>query len=389
MSDPVVTVASRTWFTARVLSKKEKPDPAEQDEGDEDEGPVAEVLIYDEIGMWGIGAADFDRALKALGDVKTINMRINSPGGDSFAGIAIYNTLKAHPATIRTTVDGLAASAASLIAMAGDRIVMPENTFMVVHEPLAFTIGPASVHRAMADDLDRVASSYASTYVSRSGQTLEAVRSLMAEDRLMTASECKERGYCDEMTAPMQMSATFDLERIPAKHRGALASVFATTSGDPGGPGADPAVAPGGSPAAPGPATDPGSPETPGTMTTEAPELDTPALIVTPPLAAYGEAEITATLELCALAGQPATAAQRFIAAKTPVAKVRQQLLEARAAAGDAAGITIYTTNEGGGIGGETGEQIVAGKRRLQAIIKRAERDKIPVEQAARLVDQG
>ena len=121
-------------------------------------------------------------------------------------------------------------------------------------------------------------------------------------------------------------------------------------------------------------------------MQTEEPQLDTPALTFTPAPAAYGAAEITATLELCALAGLPAVAAQKFIAAKTPVAKVRAQLLEARAAAADAAVVVPGSTNGGGG-GDDSSERVVAGKKRLQAIIKRAERDKIPIDQAARLVD--
>jgi len=401
---------SRTWFT--IKAKAKKPDPAEDDE-DEDE---AEVMIYDEIGMWGIGAADFDRALKACGPVKTINMRINSPGGDSFAGIAIYNMLKSHPATVKTRVDGLAASAASLIAMAGDRITMPENTFMVVHEPLAFTIGPASVHRAMADDLDRVAASYASTYATRSGQALESVRTLMAEDRLMSAGECKQLGYCDETCEPMESRATFALDRVPEKHRALVASIYSAAaepggiaSGEPGGAAPDPALAPG-SPAEVAPAVpDPGSPETiaaaPAALAAPAAPTEAPALVVAPPAeptvpaapavpvpavaaiaASYSAEDASATLELCALAGVPAASAQKYIAAKRPLAEVRAELLEARARESDAAGIVPYPGESGGG-GSMPSAEILAGKRRLQAIIRCAEQEKIGLDHAAWMVD--
>src|SRR4030095_9793561 len=204
----------RTWFTMKRQDQADDEDELAAATGDPEIDPNqtvpadAEIMVYDEIGMWGVSAADFDRELKALGDVKSINMRINSPGGDSFAGIAIYNTLQAHPATITTRVDGIAASAASLIAMAGDKIIMPDNTFMLVHEQLAMAIGPASTPRPMADDLDRVSASYANVYAARTGQTLEAVNGLMAEDRLMSAAERKQTGDADETTRARANSAS-------------------------------------------------------------------------------------------------------------------------------------------------------------------------------------
>lgn len=422
------TTENRSWFTIRAKAAKDKTDEdadanngADADQDEDDAESSAEVLIYDEIGLWGVTASDFDRALKAVGPVKTINMRINSPGGDSFAGIAIYNMLKAHPATIKTRVDGIAASAASLIAMAGDRITMPENTFMVVHEPLALVIGHASDMRAMADDLDRVAGSYANTYAARSGQTLEAVRSLMAEDRLMSAAEAKERGYADETTAAVEMRASFALERLPAKHHAALAAVFMATdppAADPAAPAppsgggddsaADASFVPEGPAAAESTAPAPPPPETPDAAT-EAPELGTPELIVAAPApapgaapaspapaaapAAYGPEDITATLDLCALAGVPAATAQRFIAAKTPVADVRSRLLEARAKAADAHGIVPYPADGGeagpGAANGAASAAIIANKRRLQMILKCAEQNRVSMDQAAAMVDGG
>lgn len=96
---------------------------------------VAEVLLYDEIGVWGITALQFARDLKAMGDLTKINLHIHSPGGDVFEGTAIYNLLRNHPASVDVYIDGLAASMASVIAMAGDTIYMPENAMMMVHKP--------------------------------------------------------------------------------------------------------------------------------------------------------------------------------------------------------------------------------------------------------------
>ena len=95
----------------------------------------AEVLLYDEIGGWGISARQFATDLKALGDVGQIDLRIHSPGGDVFEGMAIYNFLRNHPANVDVYIDGLAASMGSVIAMAGNTIYIPENAMMMVHKP--------------------------------------------------------------------------------------------------------------------------------------------------------------------------------------------------------------------------------------------------------------
>jgi len=337
---------------------------------------AAEISVYDEIGGWGISATDFDRALKALGDIKQIALRINSPGGDPFAGIAIHNMLVMHPANVTTHVDGIAASAASLIAMAGNKIIMPANTFMVVHEPLALTIGPAAAHRAMADDLDRVSEAFANVYSNRTKQPVEDVRSLMAEDRLMSAQEAKDKGYADVMTDAMPMVATFDLDRIPEKHRGMIASTFV--------------------PAAAAVTTAPlqGTPGSAGTATSEpaaaaAPVVEAaaaPAVVAAAPAApAYGEADASETLALCAIANMPAAFAQKMIADKTPIAKVRERLLEARAADADRLQVSALAANDDRSAGGD----VVAGKRRLQAILKTADKKRVSLDEAARIVDRG
>ena len=97
----------------------------------------AEIVIYDEIGAFGIPAKAFVDELKALGPVAELTVRINSPGGSVFDGVAIYNALKRHDAAITVWIDGIAASIASMIAMAGDEVVMPENAMLMLHDPSA------------------------------------------------------------------------------------------------------------------------------------------------------------------------------------------------------------------------------------------------------------
>ena len=117
----------------------------------------AEIVIYDEIGAFGIPARAFLDELKALGPVGELTVRINSPGGSVFDGVAIYNALKRHDATITIWIDGIAASIASMIAMAGDGVVMPENAMLMLHDPSALVIGTAADMRGMAEALDKFA----------------------------------------------------------------------------------------------------------------------------------------------------------------------------------------------------------------------------------------
>lgn len=184
----------------------------------------AEILIYDEIGksFWNddaLSASDFDRALRDLGEVSEITLRVNSPGGDAFDGSAIYNMLANHPATITARVDGIAASAASLVVMAANEIVMPQNTFMLIHEPSGFAFGMADDMRALASDLDRITASFAETYAARSEQPIDDVKKLLKEDRLLSAEEAVELGYADRVIENVKVTARFSMDRLPRSAR--------------------------------------------------------------------------------------------------------------------------------------------------------------------------
>lgn len=121
---PKASVKSNSWFRMKASANNE-----------------ADIYIYDEIGYWGVTAKQFVNDLKALGDVSHINLHINSPGGDVFDGIAIFNALKHHGAAITVHIDGLAASMASVIAMVGNPVIMPENTMMMIHYPSHYLMG--------------------------------------------------------------------------------------------------------------------------------------------------------------------------------------------------------------------------------------------------------
>ena len=130
----------------------------------------AEVSIYDEIGAYGVSAKSFLDELGALPDDGPLTLRLNSPGGSVFDAVAIYNALKRHAGPVTVWIDGIAASAASYIAMAGDEVVMPENAFLMIHDPSGFVMGTADDMRAMAEALDKIKGSLVAGYVGEVGR---------------------------------------------------------------------------------------------------------------------------------------------------------------------------------------------------------------------------
>lgn len=186
----------RTWFSAAA------------------KGTSADIAIYDEIGMFGITAKDFAEQVKALGPVDRINLSINSPGGAVFDGITIYNVLKSNKASVTVTVTGLAASISSLIAMAGDTIIMPENAMMMIHDPSGVVVGTSQDMRELADVLDKIKASMVRTYAGKTKMADAKIETLMADETWMTAKEAVAMGFADKVEKPIKMSASFDLNKF-------------------------------------------------------------------------------------------------------------------------------------------------------------------------------
>lgn len=174
----------------------------------------AEVLIYGEIGdelFGGVSAKTFAAELKSAGKLDKISLRLNSPGGNVFDGMAIFNTLQAHSAEVTVHIDGLAASAASIVAMAGQRIYAAENAIIMIHDPWALVIGSADQMRAMAVSLDKIAEGMSKTYARRTGKSLSEVRKWMSEETWFSAEDAAKAGLIDEITEPMKAAAHFDI----------------------------------------------------------------------------------------------------------------------------------------------------------------------------------
>lgn len=173
-------------------------------------------IVTDEYEDTDTSAAGFRNALKSLGDVKSINLHINSPGGSVFEGIAIYNMLKQNSARINVYIDGLAASIASVIAMSGDAIFMPSNSMMMVHNPWVMAIGNASELRKQADDLDQITKSSVQTYLAKAGDKLDekTLTQLMDDETWLTAQEAVDYGLADEVMEPNKAVASINKQFV-------------------------------------------------------------------------------------------------------------------------------------------------------------------------------
>jgi len=167
----------------------------------------ADMYLYGSIGSgWfaDISSKDVKAKLDSI-TAKTINIHINSPGGDVFESIAIHNLLKNHKASINVYIDGLAASGASVIAMAGDKIIMPKNTMMMIHRAWTFAYGNATELRKIANDLEKIDTAVTESYTSRFVGERSELERLLDEETWLTAAECKVLGFCDEIVDEIEI----------------------------------------------------------------------------------------------------------------------------------------------------------------------------------------
>lgn len=217
------------------------------------EADHAEILIYSEIGKswWGdtVDAETFVKELNDL-DVSTISLRINSPGGDVFEGNAIFNALKQHKATVTVYVDGLAASIASVVALAGDKVLMAPNAMFMIHNPWTFAMGDAEEMRRTAGVLDKVRGTIVGTYERKTGKTSDELIEAMDAVTWLDAEEAIAWGFADAIVDDaadeaddVAALANFDLralaryKNVPTERIAAL--VRPQTTADPAASAAD------------------------------------------------------------------------------------------------------------------------------------------------------
>jgi len=193
----------------------------------------AEIWIYEQIGedFWtggGVTAKNFQKELAGI-KASQIDLHINSPGGEVFDGITIYNLIKQHPANVTAHIDGLAASIASVIALAGDTVIMAENALFMIHNPWGFAMGDASEMRKTADLLDKIGGSLVTAYSSKSGKSDDEISVLMDSETWMTAQEAKDAGFIDEISEQMDLAACAKF--IPAMQKAKFKNIPENLSG--------------------------------------------------------------------------------------------------------------------------------------------------------------
>lgn len=171
-----------------------------------------EIYLYGTIGdsFWseGISAKKFADDLKALGKVDAIDLRINSEGGDVFAAKAMYSLLVDHPAEVTTHIDGLAASAASYVAMAGNKIKIAEAAFLMIHNASTIVRGNAKEMRRKADLIETVDASIREVYAARTGQDLAQIRDWMNEETWFEGEEAVDAGFADTLVENLKVAAS-------------------------------------------------------------------------------------------------------------------------------------------------------------------------------------
>ncbi len=184
-------------------------------------GGVGEIFIFDDIGdsFDGTTAKSFAADLKALGAVRTLNIFINSPGGSVFDGVAIFNQLKRHSARKNVFIDGIAASIASVIAMAGDEINIAANGFIMIHKPWVVTGGTDTELHRTADQLTKIGNSILNIYATRTGTPENVIIDMMAAETWMNAAEALKHGFVDKITEEVAIAAHFDLSKLRAAPR--------------------------------------------------------------------------------------------------------------------------------------------------------------------------
>lgn len=175
-----------------------------------------QIEIYDDIGSYGITAKAFARDLQERGvmQAKRVDIRIHSYGGDVMDGFVIYNLIRGLPGEIHGYIDGVAASMASVIAMACQTVHIPDNAWMMIHKPWGGQIGDSDDLREYADWLDRNEKNLVSAYARKTGKSDEEIRAMLKPETWMTGREAVEAGFADQLTEPLAAAAQLTSQRM-------------------------------------------------------------------------------------------------------------------------------------------------------------------------------
>ncbi|MEY3684013.1 MAG: ATP-dependent Clp protease proteolytic subunit 1 [Chloroflexota bacterium] len=186
-----------------------------------------EISIFDEIGYYGVSAKQFITDLKRVPADHEIVLKIHSPGGEVFDGNAIFNALKRHPGGVTVEIEGLAASMATVISLAGAPVKMAANGFYMIHNPWGVAMGDAEEMRDQAALLEKIREGMIAAYSAKSGQEPEQIAAWMDAETWFTAAEAQAAGFVDEVTDSLALAASTNKFSRLAKFRNAPSDLTA------------------------------------------------------------------------------------------------------------------------------------------------------------------
>lgn len=188
---------------------------------------TTEVVIYDEIGQWGIDSKTFIDEIKEI-STENVLLRINSPGGSVIDGLSIHDAIKRMPQKVTAQIEGLAASIATIIALGANEITMSQNSLFMIHNVWGGETGGAKDMRKAADLMEKMGDRLVSIYVSKTGRDESEIRNWMDEETWFTADEAIEAGFIDHVEKPIALAAKFDIEKLNYKNTSLVVDMFKT-----------------------------------------------------------------------------------------------------------------------------------------------------------------
>ncbi len=190
-----------------LLNSATKREPLRVENADD----AATIYVYDYIGGWdGVQAGDFVQALNAIGATQ-INLRINSPGGSVFDGRAMATAVANHPARVTAYIDGIAASAASWLALAADEVAIADGAFLMIHNSQAMAYGDKRIMLDMAGVMEQIDESFVADYVAKTGKEPAAIRAWMDAETWFSADQSVEHGFADRVEKGKKASNSWNL----------------------------------------------------------------------------------------------------------------------------------------------------------------------------------
>ena len=174
---------------------------------------VTDVYLFNDIGTFGISAQSFVEEIKEY-EEKELAIHINSLGGEVFDGMAIYSIIQRRKAKTTVYIEGIAASIASVIALAADEVIMSENSLLMIHNAWGGTQGDASEMRKQADVLDKISNEIAEIYVKKTHLPYDEIVRMMSEETWLTAEEAVALGFVDSISEPIKVAAKYDVSKF-------------------------------------------------------------------------------------------------------------------------------------------------------------------------------